>query len=345
MLIDRVRASTSLWKPEHAALARTLEGCSGMVIYIDQNGDLTNAFDRWGSTDEGIGFQYDRHRARLTVDGSPALLVGSKDAVMGSSAAAVLDVDQCVAAVTSTICDRLQLDKPIAPSDWNCTAIDVTQNLFCGNRDTAQDIILSLSAHRFSYQSMAVRRTWVTWGGRGAMFRPKIYMKGPAVRRRRQHSAKIQGLLDPVLRFELQLAAPYLSKYGLPSAATCKALHLEKFSAMKTHAQRSLEYESAVEAIRAEYGRLQASGLIAFYRCVKAEGYALARHRTGDANFYRKLAQLRAIGIDLKGEAGYADFQEEKPARLLVPVDTWEELEAVTDAYERGVLQTSGRTQ
>ena len=343
MLIDRICADFALRTPVQQEMAKHLAGSSGEVHIYSPNGELEARWDRWASTDAGISFRYDTRDEKLTIRGSPGLVCGNGDAVMGENESFALDVDASLhQLVGHVLYDGLNLDLTMPTEHWRVTTIDVTRNYFAGDERTARDILLNLSGQWFGHQTKNVEKHTTYWGGRGSLVRLKIYAKGQRLRSKDRtigaYSKRKLALADSLLRFEAMVTRHWLARNGVPSADHLRWLHEEKFRPMRHAARESEAYTDVERRIRASYpdSRTQTT-LLTFWQLAVAYGAALTKHRMGEATFYRNRKKLRDIGIDIDGEIGREITPRQ--ARVLVPVDTWEELEAVATAWENGTLQ------
>jgi hypothetical protein len=162
----------------------------------------------------------------LWIQGSPARVCGSGDAVFGEGPAGALDLSGCVHRMAAFVSQKLDIPLHFKDEQWHVSRIDVTGNLLLDSLDDVREALRILrdcegGRYRVSQQAGDT----VYWSHKSRLRSGKAYAKGPHIRHQlkkedytgRDYSFDERTLLDRLLRLELKLGAQWLrERAGVP---------------------------------------------------------------------------------------------------------------------------------
>lgn len=163
----------------------------------------------------------------LWIQGSPARVCGSGDAVFGEGPSAALDLVGCVRRMAAFVSQRVDVPLYLSKAEeWHVTRIDVTGNLLLDTIDDVREalrILRNCEGGRYRVSQQA--GDTVYWSHQSRLRSGKAYAKGPHIRHQlkqenytgRFYNLDEQKLLDRLLRLELKLGAQWIrERAGVP---------------------------------------------------------------------------------------------------------------------------------
>lgn len=274
----------------------------------------------------------------LWMQGSPARVIGSGDAVFGEGAAAALDIAGCIDAMRKHLTRSLAVFLP-GPEHWKVSRVDVTENLLLESLDRVREALGVLrDCQGGRYRVSQTAGDSVYWSQTSRMKKGKAYAKGPHLkhlsRKNEQYAAIPDNHLqaaDRLLRLELTLAAHWWRKNTSKTWAeiTAERLRLEwqsYFEKMVGDADMKNDDELLQACIRAANTEGQGRSAFALWMLIQSQGWEKARSITSKPTWYRNLRTLHRAGL------GDADISRgvivpiRRKIFTLTVVNNWREL-------------------
>jgi len=153
------------------------------------------------------------------IQGSPARLCGSGDAVFGEGASHAIDLKSCLIRMVAFVSQILEIQISNNPDHWHITRIDVTGNLLLDDLVSVRESLRILrncegGRYRVSQQSGDT----VYWSHTSRLRSGKAYAKGPHIQYQlknpkyngRRYTDQECRLIDRLLRLELKLGSQWL---------------------------------------------------------------------------------------------------------------------------------------
>lgn len=288
------------------ALRSRLDCQAGRIVKISFDGELEWETSVWESIRSDTHQVSCRLGSYFELKGSPAR-VGLPNNVFGS-----LDVVYCADKMIAFVVERFGFKRSDLPSlsDWGCTRIDVTRNLFMQSEAEARQALLAMKQMPSGRQKVSYEENGVYVGKRSSHQTAKVYHKGQdAIRMQRQkkvfYTEEELALSQYLLRFELSLKSSSLRKLS-------KFIHWSQFTPqflLDAHDHFFTPYISTVEVT--DMGTLlnkllsvaptegQAKAAYDFYLKIRQIGYEQAKASSTKRTFYRNRKHLMAAGLSL----------------------------------------------
>ena len=195
------------------ALRCKLDCQAGRILKISADGELQWETSSWESIRSDTHQVACRLGSYFELKGSPAR-VGLPNNVFGS-----LDIAYCADKMIAFVVERFSFARSDLPplSDWRCTRIDVTRNVFMQSEAEARQAILAMKQMPSGRQKVSYEENGV-YIGKGSRHQTcKVYHKGQdAIRMQCQKKAfyteEELALSQYLLRFELSLKSFSLRK-------------------------------------------------------------------------------------------------------------------------------------
>lgn len=285
------------------------------------------------------------------LQGSPARVCGSGDAVFGEGASSSLDLPGCLVTMVDFLSAQLLQPLPRDPSLWIVSRIDITQNLLLDDLPAVRVALRYLrecegGRYRVSQQAGDT----VYWSHRSRLRSGKAYAKGPHLEYMmkkpdytgREYSAIELQQASRLLRMEMKLGAQYfrerlsLKWYDL-SPDDLRAEWSGYFGRMIGEATMKTDgdvkgrvLEAARRIVQAKNpersGEGQGKAAYAMWLLIQAEGWQAARETTPKTSWYRNIKILHAAGLgDMDISAGKVIPFRQKIIECQ-QVNTWDDL-------------------
>lgn len=316
----------------------------------------TSAWDSIRSDSHQLAFKIGGDA--IHVQGSPARVIGSGDAVFGEGASRALDLVGCVRRMVVYASGQLGFDLPTDSALWKVSRIDVTANIMLDDLAAvrvALRILRECEGGRYRVSQQA--GDTVYWSHRSRLRSGKAYAKGPHIKYMlakkeytgRKYSSSELLLIDRLLRLELKLGSQWLrERAGKPwTQLTADDLRAEWHSyfermigesSMITEDDVYSNISKAAEEIRLERNlklkvptkssELFAKAAYSFYLLIQKEGWQKARElhsKNGKPNstYYRNLEVLHRAGL---GDADLSSGTVVQLRRKIIEcqmIDSW----------------------
>ena len=179
----------------------------------------TNAWDSVRSDSHSLAIRVGGDA--LWVQGSPARVCGSGDAVFGEGPSAALDLKGCLAEMIKFASGQLGVFIPPNPERWIVTRVDITQNIMLDSlAEVHQALGYLRSCEGGRYKVTAQSGDTVYWSNKSKLRKGKAYAKGPHIQymlKNRKYSGRDyspleQKLANKLLRLEETIACQYFER-------------------------------------------------------------------------------------------------------------------------------------
>jgi II/X family phage/plasmid replication protein len=248
----------------------------------------------------------------LWIQGSPARVCGSGDAVFGEGASGNLDLIGCVRRMAAFVSQQIDVPIYLAPvKAWHVTRIDVTGNLILDDLAAVREALRILrncegGRYRVSQQSGDT----VYWSHKSRLRSGKAYAKGPHIEYQtgkpdytgRPYSETELQQINRLLRLELRLGAQWIrERAGCPwYELTTERLTEEwndYFKRMIGDADMKTndDVKERIMAVAATEGQGKAAHVC--YMLIREHGWEKARNEFTKPTWYRHMKILHAAGL------------------------------------------------
>jgi II/X family phage/plasmid replication protein len=276
------------------------------------------------------------------LQGSPARVCGSGDAVFGDGPAAALDLTGCLHEMIKLASNQLGVPIKTDPNFWIVTRVDITQNIML---DTLQEVIQALgylrSCEGGRYKVTAQSGDTVYWSNRSKLRKGKAYAKGPHIQYMIKqktytgynYTPSQQLASNKLLRLEETLGCKYFdrqSKIGIKWHQITPQMLKDEwhsyFNRMIGTAEMTIDTD--IRTILEQSAPTPGQGRAAHgcWLLIQHEGWHKARQSYSDRTWYRHMKILHHAGL------GDMDISSGKvvPLRLKIlearQVNTWHDL-------------------
>lgn len=341
MLLDFITARLEQTDMPTADWRQLQSLCDRIMRYCPRTGETrweTSAWDSVRSDSHQIAFRVGADA--VWIQGSPARVCGSGDAVFGEGAAAALDASGCLQRMIAFVCGQLPVELTMDVTRWKVSRIDVTGNLLLNDLPDVRIALRYLrecegGRYRVSQQAGDT----VYWSHKSALRSGKVYAKGPHLRymvMKKDYTGRLYteselSLADRLLRLELKLAAQYFrERAGKPwyelTSEDYKREWREYFERMIGEADMKDESDVKQRIMVAAVTEGRGKAAYGCWLLIQAEGWEKAREAYGKSAWYNHLKAIRKAGL------GDADISAGKviPIRRKIiecqMVESWSEL-------------------
>lgn len=310
-----------------------LRGLSNRIMcFSPSTGEVVYESCSWASIrsdSHSIAFRVGSDAVWL--QGSPARVCGSGDAVFGSGAASALDLSGCVLAMVRFVADQVGVAFPVDPQSWEVSRVDVTENILLDDLAGVRVALRCLrecegGRYRVSQQAGDT----VYWSHRSRLRSGKAYAKGPHLQYltgrkdyvgKRYTPAEIESA-GRLLRLELRLgaqwwrrrsgrdgsAAPWTWKtaearkelnpawYEIESDELMKEW-VEYFERMIGDKEMSESTDIKARIFQAANTEGQGKAAYGCWLLIEREGWEKARECFSKRSWYRHLQIIHAAGL------------------------------------------------
>ncbi|MDT4328323.1 phage/plasmid replication protein, II/X family [Methylomonas sp. MS20] len=312
MLIDWITAYLPLDKipVEHWQDLRQLT--DRVLRYCPKTGEArweSSAWDSIRSDSHQIAFRVGSDAVWL--QGSPARVCGSGDAVFGEGPAAALDLVGCLHRMRSFVSAQIGIELSTDADHWTVTRIDVTGNLLLDDLAAVRVALRTLrecegGRYRVSQQAGDT----VYWSHKSRLRAGKAYAKGPHIDYQtkkldysgRHYSPTEKELTNRLLRLELRLGAQWLrERTGQPWTAL-KPQDLTKewreyFNRMIGAADMINDDDLKTRIISSADSEGKGKAAYMCFLFIKQNGWQSAKENYPRTTFYRHMEVLRKAGL------------------------------------------------
>ena len=171
---------------------REWQSTQDRIVRISGDGSVqweTTAWDSVKSDSHQLAFQVTAHAIRI--QGSPARIIGDADNVFSCGAAAALDLSGCASRMIAFISQHTGISLPDDVTCWDCSRVDVTENLYLGSLPVVRQALAILrdcegGRYRVSQQAGDT----VYWSHKSRLRSGKAYAKGAEIAQKMTQSSK-----------------------------------------------------------------------------------------------------------------------------------------------------------
>lgn len=305
------------FKPESGQHAAFVHGDTGEVLneqgYILLNRDSvvyeTAAWESVRSDSHQIAFRVGSDA--VWIQGSPARVCGSGDAVFGEGAAAAVDLGACVLRMAAFVATKFDVPLSNNVTDWTVTRIDITGNLILDDLAQVREALRVLrNCEGGRYRVSQQAGDTVYWSHQSRLRSGKSYAKGPHIEYQikrldyngRKYTITELENIHRLLRLELRLGAQWIRE-----RAGCAWHQLtrdqlirewrEYFERMIGSADMMTNDEMKERIIAAAKTKGQGMAAYRLYLYIRSEGWEKARSEHSRATWFRYLKNLRDAGL------------------------------------------------
>ncbi|TPQ24994.1 phage/plasmid replication protein, II/X family [Methylomonas koyamae] len=285
-----------------------------VMRYCPRTGETrweSSAWDSIRSDSHQIAFRVGSDA--IWIQGSPARVCGSGDAVFGEGPSAALDLVGCLSRMASFVSQQIQLDLPCNPHVWHVTRIDVTGNLILDDLAAVRIALRTLrecegGRYRVSQQAGDT----VYWSHKSRLRSGKAYAKGPHIEYQtkkadysgREYTKPEKDLISRLLRLELKLGSQWIreriegnKKWYELTKSDLKNEWNTYFKRMIGEADMKNDDELKDRIIAAAKTEGQGKSAYMFFLFIKQNGWQAAKENYPKATFFRHTKILRAAGL------------------------------------------------
>lgn len=190
-----------------------------IVRFCPRTGDVVYescAWDSIRSDSHQIAFRVGADA--VWIQGSPARVFGSGDAVFGEGASSALDLAGCVVRMAGFAAGQIGVAFPLDPQAWDVSRVDVTENILLDDLPAvriALRVLRECEGGRYRVSQQA--GDTVYWSHHSRLRSGKAYAKGPHLRyllgkgdySGRPYTEVEVGAAERLLRLELKLGAQW----------------------------------------------------------------------------------------------------------------------------------------
>lgn len=282
-----------------------------ILCYCPKSGEVRYESSRWDSVRSDSHQISVRVGTDLWIQGSPARVIGSGDAVFGSGASSALDLLGCVSAMVRFVAVKFSVVLPAA-SKWIVSRVDVTGNLlFSSLADVRSALSILRGCEGGRYRVSQQAGDTVYWSHASKMRSGKAYAKGPHLSymtRRSGYSGYPYDKRDidsanRLLRLELSLRREFWARNDWRNASPDFLLSQWRtyFDRMIGDADMTTSdlKERVISAALTFKDGTEAKGKAA-YACwcvIQSQGWESARDMHSKTTWYRHLRILRRAGL------------------------------------------------
>ncbi len=279
----------------------------------------------------------------IWIQGSPARVCGSGDAVFGEGAAGALDLRGCLDRMAGFVSGIINIPLSADYADWHVSRIDITGNLVLDDLAAVREalrILRNCEGGRYRVSQQA--GDTVYWSHKSRLRSGKAYAKGPHIDYQtkkqdytgRAYTVGEKKLLQRLLRLELKLGAQWLreragkawhelSKEDLTNEWKNYFLRMIGETEMKTNDDVK---ERILAAAKTEG---QGKGAYCCFLLIQSQGWEKAKDDYPARTWYHHLKILRQAGL---GDADISAGNVVPLRRRIIEcqvVHTWLELQNV----------------
>jgi II/X family phage/plasmid replication protein len=344
MLIDWITAYLPMTNinPESWERLRTLT--DRVTRYCPRTGEI-----RWEST-AWDSVRSDSHQIAMRVgsdaiwiQGSPARVCGSGDAVFGEGASSAIDLTGCLARMIAFVTPHIGVYLTTDYLKWHVTRVDITGNLLLENLAAvrvALRILRDCEGGRYRVSQQA--GDTVYWSHTSRLRSGKAYAKGPQIEYQtnkpdytgRSYTEQEKQQANRLLRLELRLGAQWFREKLGEHWSALKPEDLENewrsyFNRMIGAAE--LTDENTLPQRFQDVAKTPGRGKSAYgcFLLIKSVGWEKARDSYSKSTWYDHLAVMRKAGL---GDADIAVGNIVQLRRKVLEcqlVGSWDELRHV----------------
>lgn len=268
----------------------------------------STAWDSMRSDSHQIAFKVGADAVWL--QGSPARVCGSGDAVFGEGPAKALDLPACLQRMIAFVNSKLPVPLATDPALWSVSRIDVTGNLLLpslADVRVALRVLRECEGGRYRVSQQA--GDTVYWSHRSRLMSGKAYAKGPHIaylmgktQDGKRYSVTEIELANRLLRLELKLGAQWLrERAGKPwhelTADELTERWRDYFFRMIGETEMTDDDDLKERIIKAADTKGKGQAAYGCYLLIKNEGWEKAREAFTKPTWYRHLQVLRAAGL------------------------------------------------
>ncbi|MGH8547490.1 MAG: phage/plasmid replication protein, II/X family [Methylococcales bacterium] len=245
------------------------------------------------------------------IQGSPARVCGSGDAVFGEGPAGALDIGPCLLRMSAFVSTKF--DIPLSPklTDWHVSRIDVTGNLILDDLASVREALRVLrNCEGGRYRVSQQYGDTVYWSHKSRLRAGKAYAKGPQLSNQiqepnytgRSYPANELEQISRLLRLELRLGAQWIRERAGCSwyELTSERMKDEWNSYFKRMiGDADMRTNDDVKERIVVSAKTKGQGLAA-YRCflyIRSEGWEKARNEHARSTWFFYLKIIRDAGL------------------------------------------------
>lgn len=276
----------------------------------------------------------------IWIQGSPARVCGSGDAVFGEGASGALDLPACVCRMAVFVSDAVGVVLDSDVTHWKVSRIDVTGNLLLDDISSVREALRVLrNCEGGRYRVSQQAGDTVYWSHKSRLRSGKAYAKGPHIEyqtTKKGYSGRIYSEYEKksimrLLRLELSLKSQWLrersvKKWWLLTANDLKNEWHSYFMRMIGDSEMLNENDLKNKIELSAKTEGQAKSAYSLFLLIKSVGWEVARSETSKPTWYRNIKILRQAGL---GDADIATGNIVPFRRKIIEcqmVNSWDEL-------------------
>lgn len=246
----------------------------------------------------------------IWIQGSPARVCGSGDAVFGEGAAGQLDLKGCLDRMASFVISQINLPIEINHKQWIISRIDITGNLLL---DSLSDVRIALKTLRECeggrYRVSQQAGDTVYWSHKSRLRSGKAYAKGPHIEyqtTKPTYTGKIyteeqKKQISRLLRLELKLGAQFMRERTKPWYEISKDDLIKEWNDYfkKMIGDSEMKSNDDVEKRCLSAAKTVGRGKAAYccFLLIQSKGWEHAKTLYKSSTWYDHLKVLRSAGL------------------------------------------------
>lgn len=247
----------------------------------------------------------------IWIQGSPARVCGTGDAVFGEGAAGALDLRGCLDRMAGFVSGMINIPLSTDYDDWHVTRIDVTGNILLNDLTEVREslrILRNCEGGRYRVSQQA--GDTVYWNHRSRLRSGKAYAKGPHIDYQtkkpdytgREYSDLEKEKLNRLLRLELKLGAQWIrERVGKPwheiTPGELKSEWTEYFFKMIGDCTMKTNDDVESRLLKTARTEGQARAAHVCFCTIQSQGWEKAKAIYPKNSWYRHLRILHAAGL------------------------------------------------
>lgn len=301
----------------------------------------TTAWDSVRSDSHSLAFRVGRDA--LWLQGSPARVCGSGDAVFGEGPAAALDLKGCLSQMIKFLSGHLPVPIPDILENWIFTRVDITQNIMLDSQSEVHQALGYLRACEGGrYKVTAKSGDTVYWSNSSKLRKGKAYAKGPHIQymlKQKDYTGRPytdieQKLANKLLRLEETIGCQYFERkareYGIKWHQLTPDMLIAEWQSYFNRMIGTAEMtkDTDIRTLLEQSAPTPGQGRAAHgcWLLIQHEGWHKARQSYSERTWYRHMRIFHAAGLgDMDISSGNV-----VPLRLKIlearQVNTWSEL-------------------
>ena len=290
---------------------------------------LSEWFPRESKRSDSHQISFGLTRNRITIDGSPARLIGDNNVFGDANPKACGDrMLRAVSKASGVILPALDR--------WRFTRVDLTQNYDCESRGNVRIALESLGKVAGGHLKASTFNETVYWNRASELWKAKAYAKGPHLafmckRGKAAATAEELKLSDQMLRIELTLANTLIKRLRLNWSTLTEEFCMDLFKEhvgklIPEHGVDLTSEQQLTDILIEKFGARKARSMMGTWGLIKVLGLAAVKSQINRATFFRHQSDFKSVGLTI-GDLAEGKILPFRPRSIIArPVDSWEQL-------------------